>query len=119
MHRLDKDTSGLMVVAKTELAHARARAPISPPARIDARLSRRGLGRAAARAQGEIAGRIGRSPRNRKKMAVLTQRRQGRRSRATGCCARFGTCAALVECRLATGRTHQIRVHLTRASAIR
>ena len=110
IHRLDKDTSGLMVVAKTDMAHAD--------------LSAQFAGRTVARAyaalvwgvprpgRGEIAGNIGRSPNNRKKMAVVT--RGGRPALTRYRVIRaFGTAASLLECRLATGRTHQIRVHLT------
>jgi 23S rRNA pseudouridine1911/1915/1917 synthase len=63
---------------------------------------------------GELAGRIGRSPRNRKKMAVL---REGGKAAVTRyrVVRPFKDAAAEVECRLATGRTHQIRVHLTEA----
>ncbi len=110
VHRLDKDTSGLVVVAKNEAAH-RA-------------LSRDFAARRIARAYaaivwgvplptaGEIAGNIGRSMTNRKKMAVVPAGRgkpaitRYRTERA------FDDEAALVECRLLTGRTHQIRVHL-------
>jgi 23S rRNA pseudouridine1911/1915/1917 synthase len=110
VHRLDKDTSGLIVVAKTEAAH-RA-------------LSRDFAARRIARAYaaivwgvpvppaGEIAGNIGRSMSNRKKMAVVADSRgkpavtRYRVERA------FADAAALIECRLMTGRTHQIRVHL-------
>jgi len=109
VHRLDKDTSGLMVVAKTETAHAA--------------LSRQFAGRTIERAYlalvwgvpnprtGEIEGNIGRSVRDRKKMAV---RREGGKTALTRyrVLKRFGTVASLVECRLATGRTHQIRVHM-------
>jgi 23S rRNA pseudouridine1911/1915/1917 synthase len=64
-----------------------------------------------AEAQGEIAGAIGRSPRNRKTMAVVTRGGKAALTRYR-VLRRFGDAAALVECRLATGRTHQIRVHL-------
>ena len=63
-------------------------------------------------AKGEIEGNIGRSPHHRQKMTV---RREGGRHALTryAVIRRFGTVASLVECRLATGRTHQIRVHLS------
>ena len=62
-------------------------------------------------ASGRIEGAIGRSPRDRKKMAVL---RRGGRAAATRyrTVRAFGTVVSLVECRLETGRTHQIRVHM-------
>jgi len=112
VHRLDKDTSGLMVVAKTDLAQAR----------LSAAFAARDLDRAylalcwglPAPAAGEISGAIGRDPRERKRMAVRPE------GAATGKPAltsyrtlrAFHAAVALLECRLATGRTHQIRVHL-------
>jgi 23S rRNA pseudouridine1911/1915/1917 synthase len=110
VHRLDKDTSGLIVAAKTELAH-RA---------LSRDFAARRISRAYAAivwgvpvpASGEIAGNIGRSVTDRKKMAVVAESRgkpavtRYRVERA------FADVAALIECRLLTGRTHQIRVHL-------
>lgn len=110
VHRLDKDTSGLLVAAKHDAAHRGLVSQFQ-----DRSISRRyaavvwGLPRPA---EGEITGNIGRSPRNRKKMAVLS--RGGRpattRYRVTRSLAQGA--ASLLECRLLTGRTHQIRVHL-------
>jgi 23S rRNA pseudouridine1911/1915/1917 synthase len=109
VHRLDKDTSGVMVVAKTEAALAA----------LSAAFAARDLERTylalcwglPSPASGEISGAIGRDPRERKRMAVLD--RGGKpaltRYRTLAC---HGTAVALLECRLATGRTHQIRVHL-------
>ena len=109
VHRLDKDTSGLIVAAKTDAAHAA----------LSAQFAARDIERAYAAlvwgvprpAHGAIEGNIGRSTRNRKKMAVL---RTGGRAAVTHYRTerRYGTAASLLECRLATGRTHQIRVHL-------
>ena len=110
VHRLDKDTSGLMVAAKTEAAHR---------ALSDAFAARR-ISRAYAAAvwgvplpaEGEIEGNIGRSMTNRKKMAVVGAPR-GKPALTRYKVERvFGDEAALIECRLLTGRTHQIRVHL-------
>ncbi len=108
VHRLDKDTSGLMVVAKTPEAQTRlVRA-------LQARQVKRiywavALGELPA-AQGVIDAPIGRHPQHRTRMAVVpggkpavTHYRLIRQYRG----------AAWVECRLETGRTHQIRVHLT------
>jgi 23S rRNA pseudouridine1911/1915/1917 synthase len=110
VHRLDKDTSGLMVVAKTELAQASLAADFAAH-RITRAYQGLVWGVPHPR-QGEISGRIGRSPRNRKKMAVL---REGGKAAVTHyrVLRAFKDVAALVECRLATGRTHQIRVHMT------
>jgi 23S rRNA pseudouridine1911/1915/1917 synthase len=110
VHRLDKDTSGLMVVAKTEPAHLALSRAFA--ARSIERAYQAVVWGVPTPAAGEIAGAIGRSPANRKKMAVVT----GGRGKAALTRYRtlrvFGTLAALLECRLATGRTHQIRVHL-------
>jgi len=109
VHRLDKDTSGLMVAAKTELAHARLSADFA--ARRITRAYQAVVWGVPAAAQGEIAGAIGRSPRNRKTMAVVARGGKAALTRYR-VLRRFGDVATLVECRLATGRTHQIRVHL-------
>jgi 23S rRNA pseudouridine1911/1915/1917 synthase len=109
VHRLDKDTSGVMVVAKTELALAALSAAFAARDLDRAYLALAwGLPNPAA---GEIEGAIGRDPRDRKRMAVVTR---GGRAALT----RYRTlrqrdaAVSLLECRLATGRTHQIRVHL-------
>jgi 23S rRNA pseudouridine1911/1915/1917 synthase len=110
VHRLDKDTSGLMVAAKTEAAH-HALSRDFAARRVERAYTAFVWGIPAPPA-GEIAGNIGRSTVNRKKMAVVQEGRgkpavtRYRVERA------FHADAALVECRLATGRTHQIRVHL-------
>jgi 23S rRNA pseudouridine1911/1915/1917 synthase len=112
VHRLDKDTSGLMVVAKTDAAQAALAADFAAR-RIKRTYQALVWGVPSPRA-GEIAGNIGRSPQNRKKMAVL--RRGGKPAVTRYRVLRaFKDWAALVECRLATGRTHQIRVHLAAA----
>jgi 23S rRNA pseudouridine1911/1915/1917 synthase len=110
VHRLDKDTSGLMVVAKSESAHARLAADFAAR-----RISRAYYGvvwGVPLPPSGEIAGNIGRSAVNRKKMAVLA--RGGRIALTRYRVLReFRGIAAAIECRLATGRTHQIRVHMS------
>jgi 23S rRNA pseudouridine1911/1915/1917 synthase len=109
VHRLDKDTSGLMVAAKNDAAHhALAR-----------QFSEHNLERAYYAVlwgvprprKGEITGNIGRNPQNRKKMAVVERRGKSALTRY-GVVRTFADQASLVECHLATGRTHQIRVHL-------
>ncbi len=110
VHRLDKDTSGLMVVAKTEAAH-HALSRDFAARRIDRAYAAFVWG-VPARSAGEIAGNIGRSTLNRKKMAVVGQGRGKTAVTRYRVERTFRDHAALVECRLATGRTHQIRVHL-------
>ena len=108
VHRLDKDTSGLMVVAKTATAHAA----------LTAQFAARSLKRSytaivwgvPSPCRGSFSGNIGRDPRNRKKMAVLDT--GGRPARTDYQLKEtFGVAASLVHCRLRTGRTHQIRIH--------
>ena len=108
VHRLDKDTSGLMVAAKNDAAHAALAAQFA--ARTLMRAYKAVVIGVPSPAAGEIVGNIGRSPANRKKMAVL---RHGGRPAVTRyrVLKPLGGVASLVECRLETGRTHQIRVH--------
>lgn len=113
VHRLDQDTSGLLVAAKNDRAHQGLAEQFA--AHSLQRAYRAVVWGVPSPAAGEISGNIGRSPHNRKKMAVvnrggkpaLTRYRLEQRLGA----GQF----ALIECRLATGRTHQIRVHMTTA----
>jgi 23S rRNA pseudouridine1911/1915/1917 synthase len=111
VHRLDKDTSGLMVAAKTDAAHASLAAQFEAHS-ID-RAYRAFVWGTPIPLNGEIDGNIGRSRQNRTKMAVV---RDGQGKTALThyrTLSTFGRTVGLLECRLATGRTHQIRVHLT------
>ena len=110
VHRLDKDTSGLLVAAKTEVAH-RALSNDFASRRVERAYSAVVWG-VPAPAVGEIAGNIGRSPVNRKKMAVVADARGKPAVTRYRIERHFGDHATLIECRLLTGRTHQIRVHL-------
>ena len=112
VHRLDKDTSGLIVAAKNDAAH-RALAADFAARRIE-RLYQAVVWGIPVPRQGEIEGAIGRHPVDRKRMAVV--RRGGKAALTHYRVLRvLGPGASLVECRLSTGRTHQIRVHLAAA----
>ena len=132
VHRLDKDTSGLLVVAKTDRAHKSLSAQFADHGRSGP-LERGYLALvwgAPERREGMVAAALGRSPRNREKMAVVTTGGRGAVTRyrvveAYGARIVRGSplmrrapqheapaVAALLDCRLETGRTHQIRVHM-------
>lgn len=120
VHRLDKDTSGLMVVAKTDQAHRALAGQFADHGRTGA-LERGYLALvwgAPSRPQGIIDAPIGRHPTSRTKMAVLPDkgREAVTRWRVLETFGRGeereGPIASLVECTLETGRTHQVRVHL-------
>ncbi|MGN6376064.1 MAG: RluA family pseudouridine synthase [Sphingomonas sp.] len=108
VHRIDKDTSGLMVAAKTDRAHeglAKQFAVHSIDRRYKAIVA--GMPRPAS---GTIDAPLARSPANRKKVAVV---QSGKRAVTHYRTLQPLKEAALVECRLETGRTHQVRVHMT------
>ncbi|HEY5106293.1 MAG TPA: RluA family pseudouridine synthase [Caulobacteraceae bacterium] len=118
VHRLDKNTSGVMVAAKTDAAHRGLSALFAAHdiERVYVALTRG----APKPARGTVTTRLGRSSADRKKMAVL---RAGGREAITHYAVErvFGgqaaPLAARVACRLETGRTHQIRVHLAHKGA--
>ena len=110
VHRLDKDTSGLLVAAKDDATHQGLAAQFYEHS-IERSYLAVVWGRPLNRT-GVIEGQIGRSPHNRKKMAVL--RRGGKFARTHyRVLDSIDDLISLVECRLETGRTHQIRVHMT------
>lgn len=117
VHRLDKDTSGLMVVAKTDRAHRALAEQFADHGRTG-EMERGYLALvwgAPSRPQGTIDAPIGRHPTSRTKMAVLPGK--GREAvthwRVLETFGRKDTpLASLIECTLETGRTHQVRVHL-------
>ncbi|MEX1035396.1 MAG: RluA family pseudouridine synthase [Sneathiella sp.] len=109
VHRIDKDTSGLMVAAKNDAAH-QGLATLFATHDIERRYRAVVWGRVYP-ASGEIRQSIGRDPHNRKRMAVVTQ---GGKTATTRYRLEenFADIAGLVACELETGRTHQIRVHM-------
>jgi 23S rRNA pseudouridine1911/1915/1917 synthase len=110
VHRLDKDTSGVMVVAKTQRANdALTKAFATRDLERTYVALVWGLPTPLA---GEVEGAIGRDPRDRKRMAVVDRGGKFALTRYRTMRA-WQTSLALLECRLATGRTHQIRVHLS------
>jgi len=109
VHRLDKDTSGVMVVAKTERALATLSAAFA--ARDIDRAYQALVWGSPTPLGGVIEGAIGRDPRERKRMAVVSRGGKQALTRYRTLRA-WPPAATLVECVLATGRTHQIRVHL-------
>ncbi|HET6526590.1 RluA family pseudouridine synthase [Sphingopyxis sp.] len=109
VHRIDKDTSGLIVAAKHDRAHEGLAKQFAAHS-IDRRYLAIATGRPLP-ANGTVDAALGRSSTNRKKMAVVAE---GRGKRAV---THYRTIeplknATLVECRLETGRTHQVRVHM-------
>ena len=109
VHRIDKDTSGLLVVAKTDVAHeglARQFAAHSIDRRYLAIVN--GAPRLAA---GTVDAPLARSNADRKKIAIQPEGR-GKRAVTHWRLLEPLEDAALVECRLETGRTHQVRVHM-------
>jgi 23S rRNA pseudouridine1911/1915/1917 synthase len=114
VHRLDKDTSGLLVAAKTERAMASLAKQFAN--HTIERAYNAVVWGSPRDSTGMIESQIGRSPFDRKRMAVLRGGGKLARTRYK-VIEKFGPVdrpfASLIECRLETGRTHQIRVHLT------
>jgi 23S rRNA pseudouridine1911/1915/1917 synthase len=107
VHRLDKDTTGLLVVAKDDRTH------IGLSAQLSARTMKRRylalLWNSPPSSTGKVDAPIGRNPHERKSMGIVAS---GRRAVTNYRVLKRFEFACLVECRLETGRTHQIRVHM-------
>ena len=109
VHRLDKETTGLIVVAKTDLAHHRLAQSFS-----ERDTGKRYLALVSGvpdRLSGTIHEPIGRHPVHRTRMAVQPGGKEAHTEWSVQ--ESFGSVAAVVECRIHTGRTHQIRVHMS------
>ena len=109
VHRIDKDTSGLLVVAKTDPAHEFLSRQFAAHT-VDRRYTAVVAGHPVPPA-GKIEGALARSTANRQKMSIVPEGR-GKRAVTHYRTIRALRHAAQVECRLETGRTHQIRVHM-------
>ena len=109
VHRLDKGTSGLLMVAKTDFAHQALSAQLK-----ERSITRKYLALVYGKVEpkeGYIETQIGRHPKDRKKMAVINQ--GGRIAGTYYKVLQHFKDFTLLECKLTTGRTHQIRVHLS------
>jgi 23S rRNA pseudouridine1911/1915/1917 synthase len=106
VHRIDKDTSGLLVVAKTDPAHEGLSAQFAKHS-IDRRYAAIVAG--IPQSEGTVDAPLARSPHDRKKIAIQPR---GKRAVTHFTLVEPLRRAAMVECRLETGRTHQVRVHM-------
>ena len=108
VHRLDKETSGCLVVAKNDIAHRELSKQFA--ARTVEKIYLALVAGKLRKPTGVIEENIGRHPIQRKRMSVASKR--GRAAKTEYRVIRSSDQASLVECRLHSGRTHQIRVHL-------
>ncbi len=108
VHRLDKETSGCLVVAKNDVAHRELARQFAE--RTVGKIYLALVSGKLRKQSGVIDEKIGRHPVHRQRMSVASSR--GRAAKTEYRVVRSGERASLIECRLHSGRTHQIRVHL-------
>ncbi len=108
VHRLDKDTGGLMIVAKNDTAHKKLSSQLK-----DKTLNReyKALIKGRIIKDFEIEGYLGRNPKNREQMALVSEK-NGKYSKTIFTIDKVYSHYTLLNCKLTTGRTHQIRAHL-------
>lgn len=110
VHRIDKDTSGLLVVAKTDRAHENLSRQFAAHT-VERIYTAIALGLPST-ASGRIEGALARSSYDRKKMAIVPAGRGKAAVTHYRVIRPLGRAASLIECKLETGRTHQVRVHM-------
>tara|TARA_B100000029_G_scaffold146779_1_gene142096 strand:+ start:5869 stop:6609 length:741 start_codon:yes stop_codon:yes gene_type:complete len=111
VHRLDKDTSGLMIIAKNNIIHKLLQEKFKK--REINRLYLAVVWGLLNKSEGILNKNIGRNPNNRKKFSVFNNNTGKKAITKFKVKKNFSNIASLIECKLLTGRTHQIRVHLS------